>query len=241
MEFTKTDVFETHLNVEPTGNNPVDTRLLEQIGETLITSKLLEAGILAAKPFFDHLGADLIGFTSIDDRGRFCRIQCKYRRLRRTASVVVDTSYVVGAFILFVCVQEDTDKRLYCFTPEEIAHVFKSSTTRSRSVFRLTITQNTTSALSNYDYLRNPQQRNAAIFHLIKVASPTSELQKIFSGLSFQMQKIAKLQKQREELQELIHQNEVLELEKNANDEQIAILKEYEEVLKQQQEQKSKE
>ena len=42
----------------------MDTKHLEQIGETFIVSSLLDAEILVAKPFFDRLGTDLVGFSS---------------------------------------------------------------------------------------------------------------------------------------------------------------------------------
>lgn len=209
----------------------MDTRRLEQIGETLITSALLETGILPAKPFFDHLGADLIGFTSIDDRGRFCRIQCKYRTLKKTASITVDSSYVVGAFILFVCLHMAGKKSLYCFTANEIRKVFRPSVVRAHSVFRLVISKTSTSALSKYDYGEHPQERNAAVFDLVKQASPVSELRRVFSGLRSTMQKLSEVQRRRDDLRELVHKAEMAELKKTACDAQIAILKEYAGVL----------
>lgn len=215
-------------------NKAMDNKHIEQIGETLVESKLLEAGILLAKPFFDHHGADLIGFTAIDDRGLFCRIQCKYRTLRRTTSVAVDASYVVGAFILFVCVQMDNEKRLYCFTPEEVVRGFKSSMVRSRSFFRLTITRKSASALSDYDYLQHPQERKAAILNLIMVASPNCELQRVFSRLLSQIQELSKLQRRRDDLRERVHKIEIIELEQKACDDQLTVLKEYKEVLEKQ-------
>lgn len=215
-------------------NMAMDTKHLEQIGVTLIESKLLEAGILLAEPKFDHYGADLIGFTAIDDQGRFCRIQSKYRTLTRTASVAVDAAYVVGAFILFVCVQMDNERRLYCFTPEEVARVFKLSTARSHSFFRLTITRKSTSALSDYDYLQHPKERFAAILNLIMAAPPNCEMQRVFSRLLSKIQELSKLQRRRDDLRERIHEGEITELEQKACDDQLAILKEYKEVLEKQ-------
>jgi hypothetical protein len=52
----------------------MDTKRLEQIGETFVISSLLGAGILVAKPFFDQLGTDLVGFTSVDDKARLCPV-----------------------------------------------------------------------------------------------------------------------------------------------------------------------
>ena len=55
-------------------NMVMDNKQLEQIGENLIVSTLLESEILLAKPFFDRHGADLIGFKAINDQqGRLKR------------------------------------------------------------------------------------------------------------------------------------------------------------------------
>ena len=146
----------------------------------------------------------------------------------------VDASYVVGAFILFINVRMDNEKRLYCFTPDEIARVFKLSTVRSRSFFRLTITRKTASVLSDFDYLQHPRERAAAIFNLIKVASPVYELGLVFSRLLSRMQELSKLQRRCDGLRERIHEIEVMDLEQKACDDQRAILKGYKKVLENQ-------
>lgn len=212
----------------------VDTRRLEQIAETLITNKLLEAGILPAKPFFDQLGTDLIGFTSVDEQGRFCRIQCKYRTLKTRASVSVNTSYVDGAFILFIYVQAANDKWLYCFMPEEVRQSFKCPSTDTGSLYRLEISKKTIPTLAEYDYLRHPEERNAAIFHLMKVTSPNAELRKAISGLQNRMQELSELRRKYDRLQQLVHEMKLAEVQKKAAEDQIAILEEYGRVLEQQ-------
>lgn len=205
----------------------MDTRRLEQIGETLVTCSLLEAGILPTKPFFDHLGADLIGFTSVDDRGRFCRIQCKYRTLNKRTSISIDASHVVGAFVLFVCIRVDKQKRLYCLLPEEIRLVFTCRSANSKMIYRLTIAHKNISALDPYDYFRLSQERNAAILHLMKVSSPTVEFATAISGLHAKMTRISELRRKHNDLKDLLHQFQLADLEKKAADEKIAILEEY--------------
>lgn len=205
----------------------MDTRRLEQIGETLIASSLLEAGILPAKPFFDHLGADLIGFTSVDDRGRFCRIQCKYRTLNRSTSILLDGSHVAGAFVLFICLRVDNQKRLYCLLPEEIRFLFKCRSEGSKVVYRLTITHNNISMLDQYDYMAFSQEINAAVIHLMKVSSPTAEFVKAFSGLHAKVKELSELRRKQDNLRELLHEIRLADLQKKAAEEQLATLEEY--------------
>lgn len=212
----------------------MDTRNLEQRAETLITHHLLEAGILPTKPFFDHLGADLIGFTSVDDRGRFCRIQCKYRTLKARASVTINASYVDGAFVLFVYVRSADDKWLYCFMPEDIRQVFRCSSTAAGSVYRLEISKNTIPPLAEYDYFQYQEERNIALFHLMKITSPNAELQKMILDLRKNMQDVSQLRQKHDDLQKLIHEFELMDIQEKAGEEQLKILKEYAEVLEQQ-------
>lgn len=88
--------------------------------------------------------------------------------------------------------------------------------------------------LSAYDYLQHPRERAAAIFNLIKVASPVYELGLVFSRLLSRMQELKKLQRRRDGLRERIHEIEVMDLEQKACDDQRAILKGYKKVLENQ-------
>ena len=119
----------------------MDTKRLEQIGETFIVSKLLDADILVAKPFFDRMGADLIGFTSIDDKAKFCRIQCKYRGLKTKTHVQVNSEYVLGAFVLFIYVKSSQHKHFFCFLPNDIKKYFTLNNIKGKNFFRLNITK----------------------------------------------------------------------------------------------------
>jgi len=119
----------------------MDTKRLEKIGESFVISSLLDENILVAKPFFDRLGTDLIGFTSIDDKAKFCRIQSKYRDLKISTFVQIDSEYVVGAFVLFLYIKADGKKYFYCLLPKDIKRILKQKTSKAKKVYRLSITR----------------------------------------------------------------------------------------------------
>jgi len=134
----------------------------------------------------------------------------------------------------------DAKKRLYCFTAEEIRNVFTTSSVRSKAILRLAISTKTASVLSKYDYLEHQKERTAAIIDLMKTASPIAELRRAFSRLNVSIKELSDIRQKRDDLKELIHKGEVLELEIEANDEKIAILEDYKEVLKKQIRQKQR-
>ena len=47
--------------------------------------RLLDAGLLVAKPKFDINGTDLLVFAEMKDGVKFCRIQCKGRSSEKEA------------------------------------------------------------------------------------------------------------------------------------------------------------
>jgi len=205
----------------------MDTKRLEQIGETFVISRLLSAGILVAKPFFDQSGTDLVGFTSVDDRARFCRIQCKYRELKKRTSVEVESKYVVGAFVLFLYLKAKKATDLFCFLPEDIRHVFKQSSKGAGSVFRLSITQKTALSLDKFEAIDFTQERITAIFDLMKSSSPDFEIRQLLPDLLETMTKIMKMHREHAKLQKMINEIEVATLRKEACDVQLKMLKEH--------------
>ncbi len=212
----------------------MDTKRLEQIGETFVISRLLGASILVTKPFFDQSGTDLVGFTSVDDRGRFCRIQCKYRELKKRTSVEVDSKYVVGAFVLFLYLKVKKATHLFCFLPEDIRQVFKKSSKGAGSVFRLSITQKTALSLAKFEAIDFTQERVKAILDLMKSSSPDFEFRQLIPDLIQKMRKMMKIHQEYEKLQKLLHEFEVATLRKDACDVQIKMLKEHMALLEEQ-------
>jgi len=205
----------------------VDTKYLEKIGESFITHILLEAGILVAKPLFDQLGSDLIGFTSVDDSARFCRIQCKYREVKKTTCVEIDKEYVTGAFILFVYVKVQQERHLFCFLPEDIRRTFTQGRQRTKNIFRLQITRKAIESLVKDKAIAFTRKKATAISNLMKSSPPNSELRRMVSNLARQMKEVERIRRKHDELQQLIHEIEIADMEKKACEEKLEILEEY--------------
>lgn len=203
----------------------MDTERLKQIGESFIVYSLLNAGILVAKPFFDQLGTDLIGFTSIDDKARFCRIQCKYRELKKSTSVRIDSNYVVGAFILFLYVKYTGKRHFYCLLPEDILRIFKYDGTIN--YFKLSITRNIMLSLDEDKSIKFTHEKVASIFELMKSSSPVSEIRRLFSGLEKNIRKLNETHRKHSALKQLMHEIEVANIKKKVVEEKLKILEEY--------------
>ncbi len=201
----------------------MDTKRLEQIGESFIVHKLLDEHILVTKPLFEQLGADLIGFTSIDDKARFCRIQCKYRELKKATPVKIDSKYVVGAFILFLYIKFDGKRHYYCLLPKDIRRIFKPK----KNVFHLNITRKVLTSLDNKKFIKFTKAKVAAISKLMKASSPNAELKRMISDLIEKFRNLSELRHEHEKLQQLIHELEVTNLKKKACKENLKILEEY--------------
>ena len=205
----------------------MDTKYLEKIGESFITYALLKAGILVAKPLFDQLGSDLIGFTSVDDSARFCRIQCKYRGLKKATCVKINKEYVIGAFILFLYVKTQQKQHLFCFLPKDIRRTFTQGKQRTKNIFRLSITRKSIESLVKDKAIAFTRKKATAISNLIKSSPPNSELRRMVSDLARKMKEIERMRRKHNELQQLIHEVEIADMEKKACDEKLKILEEY--------------
>jgi hypothetical protein len=205
----------------------MDTKLKEIIGESFVVNALLEAGILVSKPLFDQSGADLIGLTSVGDTARICRIQCKFRQLKVRTSVIVESSYVAGAFVLFLYLKTPERRYLFCFLPKDIRRYFSKGTQGKKSVFRLTITQKTIVTLNGIAALKFNSVKINQLIDLIKGSSPYSELRQIVKDLVQTTKKIQKNRRERDELQEIIHNIEVLNVKTEMSKELLEMLQEY--------------
>ena len=205
----------------------MDTKHLEQIGETFIVSRLLDAGILVAKPFFDRCGADLVGLTSIDDKAKFCRIQCKYRELKKRTSVQINSKYVIGAFILFIYIKAENKGHLYCFLPKDIQRIFVHSVKTKMNVFRLSITKKALISLEKDKSISFTHEKIAAISKLLKSISPDAEFRHMVSGIVENVKKLTETQRKHTELSQLIHEIEVASLKKEVCEVEFKILEKY--------------
>ncbi len=209
----------------------MDTKLLEQIGETFIISSLLDQSILVAKPHFDQLGTDLIGFTSIDDKAKFCRIQCKYRELRKTTPIQIDSNYVVGAFVLFLYIKADGKKHFYCLLPKDIKHIFKQKS-KNKKFYQLSISRKTLQELEEDKSIRFTPERAVAIRNLMKFSSPDLEFRRMVKDVFKNFKNLSKKQQEYIEMSKLLHKISVTELERKTLEEKIEVLEEYQEIMK---------
>jgi len=173
----------------------MDTKRLEQIGKDFISSTLQDSGILVAEPRFDCLGTDLIGFTSVDDEGKFCRIQCKYRELKKSTSIKIDSKYVVGAFVLFLYIKYAGKRHIFCFLPEDINRIFKHNA--ENSLYQLCITPKIILSLNNDKSISFSDAKKASIYEVLNSSSPNSELKLLILGI---IKKINKLNKTKDKL-----------------------------------------
>jgi|GEM_PF-4761161 len=113
------------------GTSMSDTKRMELIAENLISHFLQRHGILVAKPYFDQDAGDLFAITTVGGI-RFCRIQCKGRKVRPSAGNNVEISVAVNLESFVVCLFIDDGSfdslNLYAFFGDEIAKWNKNST-----------------------------------------------------------------------------------------------------------------
>jgi hypothetical protein len=205
----------------------MDTKRLEQIGETFIVSRLLDGDILVAKPFFDQAGADLVGFTSIDDKAKFCRIQCKYRELKKTTSVQIDSKHVIGAYIFFLYIKAGDQSHFYCLLPADIRRLFQSKTASSKSFFKLNITKKSLMTLETDKAISFTREKVSAIFELIKKSTPGAELLHMISDLVKTTKQMTEKRRQYMELKQLLHEIQLTNQQIKSSEEKIEIMEEY--------------
>lgn len=99
-----------------------DTKILELVAEHFVSHTLGRYGILCAKPYFDQIGADLLGIMELDGIAKFCRIQCKGRTVKENnSSVCIPIEYVDSDFAAFLFVEDGKleESKLYCFFADD--------------------------------------------------------------------------------------------------------------------------
>lgn len=106
-----------------TKTETMDTSVLENVAEDLITHELQHYGLLVAKPKNDQNGTDLIVFSEIADGVKFCRAQAKGRSFRgsKNTNVKIKKEYVSNGFVCFLYLEFNIDDRaLYFFYSNDI-------------------------------------------------------------------------------------------------------------------------
>ena len=162
----------------------MDTTHIEYTAEDLIAHKLQRGGLLVAKPKFDRDGTDLIALMTVADGSKFCRIQCKGRRLIKTKNSNVDIpkEYVSGAFWVFLYVDIGGDNtHIFCFSAKDIK--------------------------DNWELKTNPKSlRNSYYLNFSKKTVIGSEKRSDFSKFIFSDEKIEQL---KETIKRSVSKNEI--------------------------------
>jgi hypothetical protein len=218
----------------------MDTTHIAYIAEDLISHKLQHSGLLVAKPKFDCEGADLLVLMDVGEGAKFCRVQCKGRSLVKSVSsnVKVPKSYVTGAFILFLFVDDGNEQEtnLFCFFSSDIENRWKLKTFRNsaRDYYRLSFSKPTYKNVSKKGNLTEyslTDHKIEKIKNVIRQADIKKELKQVFDLLKKQNDLI-RLQKKKYELEGLIKDIKHTEEVKSILEEKIKIMEEHYEHLK---------
>ena len=202
----------------------------ELMAQYLVASCLISEGILVASPCFDQLGGDLLGFTNVGDKAAIGRIQCKYRDCSKNTSVVINETYIKGAFVLFLYLITKHGGRLVCLLPDEIRKYAKIGDSRGKSVFRISLTERSALAMIADAELEFNASKAVKINTLMKESSVAASLYREFRDLTSLADIASKARERIGRLRELIHKWEILEQQIASDDEQIRLLKELEEL-----------
>jgi len=213
----------------------MDTTHMEYTAEDLISYKLQRSGLLVAKPKFDRNGADLLAFMNVDEGTKFCRIQCKGRSLlnSNSSNVEVLKSYVTDAFILLLFINDGNEQstNLFCFFSNDIKNKWKLKAfkNRSKDFYRLSFSKTTINNVNKRGNLQEyylTDQKIENIKNIIKHSDTKKEFKIVFDLMKNQNDLI-KLQKKKNELEELIKDIKHIEEVKSISEEQLQIMEEH--------------
>ena len=218
-----------------TGTKEMDTTHIAYTAEDLISHKLQRSELLVAKPKFDREGADLLVFMDVGAGAKFCRIQCKGRSLVNllSSNVVIPKSYVTGAFILFLFV-DDGNKRetnLFCFFSSDIEKRWKLKTFRNpaRDYYYLSFSKPTFNDYSKKGNLTEyslTDQKIDEIKNVIRQSDIRKEFKQLFDLLKKQ-NALIKLQKDKYKLEGLLKDIKHTEKVKSMLEDKIKILEDH--------------
>lgn len=205
----------------------MDTKTQEHIAENMISSKLLAAGILVAKPLFDEQGGDLLGLNSGTEKAQLCRIQCKYRDCTKKTNITLPSAYVAGAFVLFIYLKQHTEYHLLCFLPSDFGRYFKERQDGEKKVLRLSITVSSAKRLILDPVLAFSKSKVEDIKALMQASSPISEFHRAFLKIVQTHKNLQQVRERTDSLKGLLHKYEIATLKKQAIEEQVKILQDY--------------
>jgi hypothetical protein len=204
-----------------------DTREPELTAEMRLASELTPMGILVAKPYFDQMGADLLGFIASDPKGFICRIQSKFRDCSRRSQVELPAEYIEKAFLLYLHMVVGGQLHQAFLLPQEIRERFTSAKVRGKNILRITLTPKKATDLGGDPDLALTPKKVTAIMSLMRsssaLANMFNESMKIFARAN----RAIELSNKAKRLQELVHKAQIAKMQKEAADSHLATLQEY--------------
>lgn len=209
------------------GRAVTDTKSLEELAERTISGLLIRSGILLAKPMFDQLGGDLIGFSTASEKAALCRIQCKYRDCTKRSQVVIDSQYVTGAFVLFLYLKLPNDAKVACLLPPDVKRLFRAGTVKKKAVLRLSLTEKSAASFAQDTTVQFTPDKADEIKKLMKAASPVTELHHASVRVMKSADELITATNRRAQLEKLMLQFRLAETKKKAAEESLEILGEY--------------
>ncbi len=204
-----------------------DTKKWEMIAEFRIASDLLASGVLVAKPFFDQLGGDLIGFINGDNTGFTCRVQCKYRDCSRRSEVRIPVEYTENAFLLCLyLVLPDRNGQAFLL-PDDIRKRFATGRMHSKDVLRLTLTPATAVALIDDRDLALTPEKVKEIKSLTKSSSALARMFQDSRKVIDSARKAMESRERAEKLQSLLYEARIAEIQRKSAEDHLATMQEY--------------
>ncbi|NQU25649.1 MAG: hypothetical protein HQ567_30550 [Candidatus Nealsonbacteria bacterium] len=197
------------------------------IAESRFASDLLAAGILVAKPYFDQLGGDLIGFINVDNMGFTCRVQCKYRDCRRRSEVQIPIEYTENAFLLCLhLVLPDRSGQAFLL-PDDIRERFVTGRMRGKDLLRLTLTPATAVALIDDRDLALTPERVKAIQSLTRSSSALAKMYEDSRKVIDSAGEAMELRERADKLEWLLYEARIAEIQKKSAEGHLATMQEY--------------
>jgi len=213
----------------------MDTTHIAYTAEDLISYKLQHSGLLVAKPKFDREGADLLVLMNVENGAKFCRVQCKGRsllKLKSKSHVKVPKSYIQGAFILILFIDDgnENETNLFCFSPNDIKKRWKLKTLRNSDgdFYSLSFSKTTFKDVKRKGNLMEYYLSNhkiEEIKNIIRQADINKEFMQMVTLLKNQKDLI-KLQKEKHKLEGIINEIKHIEEIKNILEEKIKLMEE---------------
>lgn len=201
-----------------------DTRSPELTAESRLVSDLMPIGILVAKPYYEQMGADLLGFMAAAPNGCICRIQSKYRDCTKRAKVEIPAEYVEDAFLLYLHLVVGEELYQAFLLPDDIRQRFASVTLRGKDVFRLSISPRGAVELGGDPELALTPKKLKALASLMRSSTVLAKMYRDAMSIFSRAQKAIALGKRARRLQDLIHRVRVAELQKEATEAQLALM-----------------